>query len=119
MTIGELTEMMAGMDISTKVKIKALRTLRKNGECVQNDISSVIYDLVCDSFTEQEAEKADSIEEWKNVFIYAQDSLLEGLAVEKQNKAIERILCEQIERYRKPMEYLDTWKEFVKGEVIG
>ena len=119
MTIGELTEMMAGMDISTKVKIKALRALRKNGECVQNDISSVIYDLVCDSFTEQEAEKADSIEEWKNVFIYAQDSLLEGLAVEKQNKAIECILCEQIERYRKPMEYLDTWKEFVKGEVIG
>lgn len=119
MTIGELTEMMAGMDISTKVKIKALRALRKNCECVQNDISSVIYDLVCDSFTEQEAEKADSIEEWKNVFIYAQDSLLEGLAVEKQNKAIECILCEQIERYHKPMEYLDTWKEFVKGEVIG
>ena len=119
MTIGELTEMMAGMDIPTKVKIKALRALRKNGACVKNDISSVIYDLVCDSFTEQEAEKADSIEEWKNVFIYAQDSLLEGLAVEKQNKAIECILQEQIERYRKPMEYLDTWKEFVKGEVIG
>lgn len=55
----------------------------------------------------------------ENVFIYAQDSLLEGLAVEKQNKAIECILQEQIERYRKPMEYLDTWKEFVKGEVIG
>lgn len=119
MTIGELTEMMAGMDIPTKVKIKALRALRKNGACVKNDISSVIYDLVCDSFTEQEAEKADSIEEWKNVFIYAQDSLLEGLAVEKQNKAIECILQEQIERYRKPMEYLDIWKKFVKGEVIG
>lgn len=118
MTIGELTEMMVGMDIPTNLKIKALKALRINGTCSLSDISSIIYGLVCDSFTEKEAENVDSIEEWKNVFVYAQDSLLAGLDSSSQNKAIECILREQIERYNKPAEYLNTWNEFLKGEVM-
>lgn len=118
MTIGELTDMIVGMGIPTNIKIKALKALRINGTCSLSDISPIIYDLVCDSLTEKEAENADSIEEWKNVFVYAQDSLLAEFDSSNQNKAIECILREQIERYNKPTEYLDTWNEFIRKEVM-
>ena len=81
-------------------------------------ISPVIYELICDPLTEKEAENVDSIEEWREVFLYAQDSLLAGLDAFNQNKAIECILREQIEKYNKPVEYLDTWNEFVKKEMM-
>lgn len=118
LTIGELTTMIIEMDIPTNVKIKAIKSLRVNGTCSLSDISPVIYDLICDPFTEKESESVDSIEEWKNIFIYAQDALLSSLDSLSQNTAIECILREQIERYNKPAEYLDTWNQFLKGEVI-
>jgi hypothetical protein len=118
MTIGELTDMMVGMDIPTNIKMKAIKALRINGTCSLKDISPIIYDLVCNSSTEKESENVDSIEEWRNVFVYAQDSLLADLDTLKQNKAIECILREQIERYEKPAEYLNTWNEFLKKEVM-
>lgn len=118
MTIGELTDMMVGMDIPTNIKMKAIKALRINGTCSLKDISPIIYDLVCNSLTEKESENVDSIEEWRNVFVYAQDSLLADLDALKQNKAIECILREQIERYEKPAEYLNTWNEFLKKEVM-
>lgn len=118
MTIGELTDMMVGMDIPTNIKMKAIKALRINGTCSLKDISPIIYDLVCNSLTEKESENVDSIEEWRNVFVYAQDSLLADLDTLKQNKAIECILREQIERYEKPAEYLNTWNEFLKKEVM-
>lgn len=118
MTIGELTDMMVGMDIPTNIKMKAIKALRINGTCSLKDISPIIYDLVCNSLTEKESENVDSIEEWRNVFVYAQDSLLADLDTLKQNKAIECILREQIERYEKPAEYLNTWNEFLKKEMM-
>lgn len=118
MTIGELTDMMVGMDIPTNIKMKAIKALRINGTCSLKDISPIIYDLICNSLTEKESENVDSIEEWRNVFVYAQDSLLADLDTLKQNKAIECILREQIERYEKPAEYLNTWNEFLKKEVM-
>lgn len=118
MTIGKLTDMMVGMDISTNTKINAIKALRINGTCSLKDISPIIYDLVCNSLTEKESENVDSIEEWKNVFIYAQDSLLADFDISNQNKAIECILREQIERYDKPAEYLNTWNAFLKKEVM-
>lgn len=118
MTIGELTDMMVGMNIPTNIKMKAIKALRINGTCSLKDISPIIYDLVCNSLTEKESENVDSIEEWRNVFVYAQDSLLADLDTLKQNKAIECILREQIERYEKPAEYLNTWNEFLKKEVM-
>jgi DNA helicase HerA-like ATPase len=117
-TIGELTDMLVGMNIPTEIKVKALKALRINGTCSLSDISPIIYGLVCDSLTEKESENVDSIEEWKNVFVYAQDSLLAGLDSSSQNKAIECILREQIERYSRPAKYLEAWNEFLKGEVI-
>ncbi len=102
MTIGELTAMMVKMDIPTSVKIKALKALRINGSCSLEDISSVIYDLVCDCFIEKEAESADSVEEWKDTFIYTKDSLIADFDSLSQNKIVECILREQIKRYNKP-----------------
>src|SRR5699024_46308 len=104
--------------IPTNIKMKAIKALRINGTCSLKDISPIIYDLVCNSLTEKESENVDSIEEWRNVFVYAQDSLLADLDTLKPNKAIECILREQIERYEKPAEYLNTWNEFLKKEVM-
>lgn len=118
MTIGELTNMMVGMDIPTHIKMKAMKALRINGTCSLKDISPVIYDLVCNPLTEKESENVDSIEEWRNVFVYTPDSLLSELDTSKQNIAIECVLREQIERYEKPAEYLNIWNEFLKKEVI-
>ena len=118
MSIGKLTDMLAEMKISTASKIKALKAFRINGSCSIDVISPVIYELICDPSTEKEAENVDSIEEWREVFLYAQDSLLAGLDAFNQSKAIECILREQIEKYNKPVEYLDTWNEFVKKEMM-
>lgn len=117
-TVGELTSMLIGMDISTKTKVKTLRALRRNGVCDITDMSSVIYDLICTPAIEKEAETVESIEEWKDVFLYANDSILAELDVKDQNKVMECVLREQIERYDKPSEYLETWNQFLKEEVM-
>lgn len=118
MSIGQLTKLMTELDLPSKAKIRALKALRSNGPCTLDDIQSVVYDLVCDPVTEKEADNADSIEEWKNVFVYAQNALLSDFDTESQNRAIECILREQIEKYHKPMEYLDTWNRYLGREVM-
>ena len=118
MTIGELTEMIAGMDGPIGIKIKALKALRMNGNCPLEDSRPIIYDLVCDPITEKEAEDAETIEEWKNTFVYAENSPLDELDLSNQNKVIEYILREQIVRYSKPEKYLGMLEEFLEGEVM-
>ena len=54
----------------------------------------------------------------KNGRMYSNDSALSALDEQEQNIAVECILREQIERYGKPAEYLDTWNKFLKGEVM-
>lgn len=118
MNLGELTSMLIGMDIPSKTKIAALKAFRVNGECSVNDISSVIYDLICTPAVEKEAETAESIEEWKNTFLCSNQLSLTELDEESQNKVVECVLREQIERYNKPEEYLDTWNKYLQGEVM-
>lgn len=118
MNLSELSALIIGMDIPSRTKISALKALRTNGACTLADISPVIYDLICSPSIEKEAEEADSIEEWKNVLIYANNSALADLDEQDQNTAVECILREQIERFGKPSEYLDTWSRFLKGEVM-
>lgn len=118
MNFSELSALIIGMDISSRIKIAALKALRVNGACTLADISPVIYDLSCSPSVEKEANEADSIEEWKNVLVYSNDSALSALDEQEQNIAVECILREQIERYGKPAEYLDTWNKFLKGEVM-
>lgn len=118
MNLSELSALIIGMDIPSRTKISALKALRTNGACTLADISPVIYDLIYSPSIEKEAEEADSIEEWKNVLIYANNSALADLDEQDQNTAVECILREQIERFGKPSEYLDTWSSFLKGEVM-
>lgn len=118
MNMSDLTALVVGMDMPSKAKIEALKALRVNGACTLHDISSVIYELTCTPSIEKEAEAAESIEEWKNILMYAKDSLIAELDESNQNVAIECILREQIERYSKPKEYLDTWNNFLRREVM-
>ncbi len=118
-SIGELTDLLVEMNISAQSKVKAWKALHTNGPCPLNRIRSVIYELVCDPSTEKEAESADSLEEWREIFVCAQGSLLADFDAVYQNRAVECILQEQIERYHKPKEYLDTWREFLQKEGIG
>ena len=106
------------MDIPSKTKIVALKAFRVNGACDLNDISSVVYDLICTPAVEKEAETAESIEEWKNTFLYSDQLSLIEMEEKSQNIVVECILREQIERYHKPEEYLDTWNKYLRGEVM-
>ena len=114
----EISNYILKSSLSTNIKIKALTIIRKNGKISLSDISSVIYDLVCTDDIEKEAEKAESIEDWKNTFIYADNSILSQLDEVSQNRIIECILREQIIRFNKPKEYLDTWYKYLSGEVM-
>ena len=67
---------------------------------------------------EKEADEAESIDEWKNTFIYAENSVVADLTEEKQHQIAECLLREQIARYDKPDEYLETWYKYIKGEVV-
>lgn len=118
MNLNELSDLVIGMDMPSRTKIAALKALRVNGSCDLADISPVIYDLVCLPSVEKEANEAGSIEEWKNALVHTNDSILSDLDEQDQNMAIECILREQIERFGKPAEYLDTWNRFLKGEVM-
>ena len=104
--------------LPTPPKVKMLKLLKTNGTIELKDISSVIYDIVATPELEKEAGKADSIEEWKNTFLYADDSVVANLDQFSQNQIAECILREEIERFDKPNEYLETWYKYTKGEVI-
>lgn len=118
MNMSELMELVVSMNISSKAKIDALKALRINERCSITDIKSVIYDIVCTSDIEQEAENAESIEEWKNIFLYSNDTIFDNMDESEKNIIIECILREQIERFNKPKEYLEMWENFLRGEVI-
>lgn len=118
MNLDEMSSMLIGMDIPSKTKIVALKAFRVNGACDLNDISSVVYDLICTPAVEKEAETAESIEEWKNTFLYSDQLSLIEMEEKSQNIVVECILREQIERYHKPEEYLDTWNKYLRGEVM-
>lgn len=118
MNLSELSALVTGMDIPSRTKIAALKALRMNGACTLADISPVIYDLTCSPSVEKEADEADSIEEWKNALVFANESVLSDLDEQDQNIAVECILREQIKRFGRPEEYLDTWNRFLKGGVM-
>ena len=82
------------------------------------DISSVMYDLIVTPKMEKEASEAESIDEWKNAFLYSENSKVADLDEANQNQIIECILLGEIERYDEPDEYLETWYRYKRGEVL-
>ncbi|SDB13819.1 ATP-binding protein [Butyrivibrio sp. INlla16] len=103
--------------LKSKTKIEAISALSRNGKAEKSEISSVIYDIICTEQMEKEAEGVDSIDEWKAVFVSANDSMIELLDENEQNQVLECVLREQIERYGRPQEYLETWNKYLRGEV--
>lgn len=118
LNMSELVQKVIKSSISTKVKADIISLFKRNGEIGLDDISSAIYGIVCSPELEKEADRADSIENWKNTFVYSADSIISDLPEEKQNLIVECILREQIARHDKPDEYLETWYKYVSGEVV-
>ena len=118
LNIGELSKIVVNESIPSKIKIKGLQVLRKSGICTSAEIAPVIYDLICTPAMEKEAEGADSIEDWKNIFLCASRFNLQAFDEADQNTILECILREEIKRYGKPKEYLDIWSEFLEGKVL-
>ena len=103
--------------LKTGSKVKAIELLKRNGKITLSDISSVVYDVVSSPEAEKEAEEAESIEDWKNVFLYSGGAIASEFPEKEQNEIAECILREQIARYDKPDEYLETWYKYIRGEV--
>ena len=99
---------------TTKVKIKAINVLKKYGRADLAEISTIVYDMICNEATEAEAEKAETIDEWKACYLDEDSRLSEQI----QNEIIECIIREQVSRYGKPIEYLEKWKQYLGEEVI-
>lgn len=118
LNMSELVQKVIKSSISTKAKAEIIRLFKRNGNIELSDISSVIYEIVCTPELEKEADRADSIEDWRNTFVYAEESIISDLSEEKQNQIAECILREQIARHDKPDEYLETWYKYVSGEVV-
>ena len=117
-TVGEITQMILNSSIPTKSKIKAVKTLKRSGNVSVDDISGIVYDIIQNTEIEKAADKAESIEEWKDTLIYHENSLLDDLNENFQNIAVECILMEQIRRYGKPDDYLTQWYKYLEGEVM-
>lgn len=117
LNMNELVESVIKSSLSTGAKTEIIRLFKQNGHIGLDDICSVIYDIVATPELEREADEADSIEEWKNTFVYAEDSIIESLSEQRKNWVAECILREQIARHDKTDEYLETWYKYIGGEV--
>ena len=114
----QLIEEIVRLPLETRIKTASIGLLKRNGPVSLGEISPVIYDVVCSPECESEAEDADCIEDWKNALLYSENSIVSDFPEEKQNKIVECILREQIARYDKPDEYLETWYKYIRGEVL-
>ena len=95
-----------------------IKLFQQYGSVDLYDICSVMYDLIVTPKMEKEASEAESIDEWKNAFLYSENSKVADLDEANQNQIIECILRAEIERYDKPDEYLETWYRYKRGEVL-
>ena len=74
--------------------------------------------MVCDSETKESSLLADSIDEWRDILLYDEDSVLYNFDESRQNKILECILKVQISKFNKPQEYLDEWYRFLEEEMM-
>ena len=116
-TVGELTNIILTSSLPTKLKVKAVNVIQQNGKARLSDISSIVYDMVCDSETKRIADESDNLDEWKNTIIFKENSIVADLDENIQNTILKCIINEQIERFNSPREYLDIWDEYVREEV--
>lgn len=118
LNMAQLTQKVIEADFYSSLKVRILRALHMNGRVELKDISSIVYDIVVTPELQKEANEAESIEEWKDTFLYAENSAVTDLDEFSQNQVAECILREEIERFDKPNEYLETWFKYIQGEVM-
>ncbi len=118
LSMPEIIKLIIQSTLPTVSKANAIRLLSSNGKLDESEISPLVYDMIVTPDIEKEADGSESIEEWRDVFVYSGDGVVSDLTKEQQDTIIECILREQIARYDKPDEYLTIWSKFVKGEVI-
>lgn len=117
-SIQELCEYVLASSLSASGKVKILRILKSRAIRELSDIQSAVYDIVCTPEIRSQAEHTESMEEWKQVFVYGDGLPLSDLDMEQQNIVLECILKEEVERFHKPEEYLEMWHRHVRGEVL-
>ena len=99
------------MNAPSDVKLNAIKILERNGRITEEDISSFVYDIVCTPELEIMAHKAESIEEWKDVFtLFGKIDLL-GMS---EKAVLDCIIIEQHKRFGQPLENIDKLHEFLK-----
>lgn len=113
--VEELVDRIIKASLPTEIKADSIKILQRKGITNLSNISPIIYDLVCTPEIEASAEDAESIKEWSDAFLYADDSIVDDLDEIQQNTVIECVLREQIERYNKPAEYLESWHKYMGG----
>ncbi|EJP19371.1 PF01935 domain protein [Lachnoanaerobaculum sp. ICM7] len=118
LNMNELLDKVIKSSFTTFEKTEMIRLFRQNGYIGIDDIQSVIYDIVAKENLVREANESESIEEWMNTYIYAEDSIVSNLPEWRKNQIAECILREQIKRNEVEDVYLEQFREFINGEVI-
>ena len=118
LNMNELLDKVIKSSFTTFEKAELIRLFRQNGYIGIDDIQSVIYDIVDKENLVREANESESIEEWMNTYIYAEDSIVSNLSEWRKNQIAECILREQIERNEVEDVYLEQFREYINGEVI-
>ncbi len=118
LNLKELRELVLKSSLQSRTKIDIMHALQKNHIDSIDEISSPVYDLVGAAELEQDAENAETIEDWENIFLQSERVRMSEMTQSMQNTVMECVLREQIKRFDKPKNYLDIWQEYLKGKVM-
>jgi len=118
LNMNELIDKVIKSSFTTYEKTELIRLFKQNGYIGIDDIQSVIFNIVGNDDLIREAERSESIEEWMNTYIYAEDSIVSGLSEWRRNQIAECILREQIMRHEVEEGYLEQFREYINSEVI-
>lgn len=118
LNMNELIDKVIKLSFTTYEKTELIRLFKQNGYIGIDDIQSVIFNIVANDDLIREAEGSESIEEWMNTYIYAEDSIVSGLSEWRRNQIAECILREQIMRHEVEEGYLEQFREYINSEVI-
>ena len=118
LNMNELIDKVIKSSFTTYEKTELIRLFKQNGYIGIDDIQSVVFNIVANDDLIREAEGSESIEEWMNTYIYAEDSIVSGLSEWRRNQIAECILREQIMRHEVEESYLEQFREYINSEVI-
>ncbi|MEI3216459.1 MAG: hypothetical protein V8S23_02540 [Lachnospiraceae bacterium] len=89
LSMPEIIKLIIQSTLPTVSKANAIRLLSSNGKIDESEISSIVYDMIVTPDVEKEADRLESIEEWRDAFVYSGDGVVSDLTKEQQNTIIE------------------------------